>query len=183
MTFNSNAYRYCNAIKRKLVKHITNFEGFKLPHNLDYYNEQLATLLRKNIRLYEYDFQNKSYVQNEYDSSSEPVFEIGFQNSNTSAHLCFTSYIDRTSQFSLLTSKNYLYFSKSDFIRNGKYVTVLSFTNLYDFVPGANFEPYFPGKPKGTGLIHYVFGFTDEQEAIKFVEIMSNFTKEANEYE
>lgn len=173
---------YC-VLNRKQVKQITNFEGFRLPHNLDYYNNELSTLLRKNVVLYEFDSRNNSFLQNEYDFTSETVFELGFQqNSNYGLHLTLPAYIDRSNS-SIPNGLFYFYFYRMDYVRKGRYVIAMGFNAPNGVLPnGTIFEPITNYSP-GNGYILGLIGFTNEQEAIKFVEIMSNFTKEASEYE
>ncbi|MFJ1366452.1 hypothetical protein ACILDU_08410 [Capnocytophaga canimorsus] len=171
-------FNYFNDLKRKMVKHITHFEGFKLPHNLDYYNQQLATLLRTSLRMFQYNIDNGSVEEFSADYSSVPLLKI-IQNNSSGLAL----HMNPQSTPLFLTSSYSQNFYELDLIHQGRYVAIMGFHTPFSGTPseGSVFEP----KITSSGSVYFLslIGFTNEQEAIKFVEIMSNFTKEASEYE
>ncbi|ATA76357.1 hypothetical protein [Capnocytophaga canimorsus] len=172
------SFNYFNVLKRKMVKHITNFEGFKLPHNLEYYNQQLATLLRTSLRMFQYNIDDSSVEEFTADYSSVPLLKI-IQNNSSG----FALHMNPQSTPLFLTSSYSQNFYELDLLRQGRYVAIMGFHTPFSGAPsdGLVFEP----KVTSSGSAYFLslIGFTDEQEAIKFVEIMANFTKEASEYE
>ncbi|MFJ1412405.1 hypothetical protein [Capnocytophaga canimorsus] len=175
----------CNSNRRK-VKIINSYDGFKLPNNLDHYNTQLATLMRYDVKSMRYAHfsnsgLNNQLIQRDFNYTSEPAISLSM-NRDLSLRLKLD-----VNSFSVNPSYNTLDVERLDFIRKGKSVYVLE-SAPYDKQSGADVFDFHLVKGSYEkdlykGALRCLFVFADEQEAIKFVEIMSNFTKEASEYE
>ncbi|MFK8300329.1 hypothetical protein ACI762_06340 [Capnocytophaga canimorsus] len=192
VNFNTPSFVYypydnavCNSNRRK-VKIINSYDGFKLPNDLNHYNTELATLMRSEVKSMRYTHfpasgSNNELKQKVLDYTSEPPIILSMNN-GLSLRFKFDF-----NAFSENPSYHTLEVEEIDFIRKGKSVYVLE-SSPYDKQSGADVFDFHLVKGSYEkdlykGGLRCLIVFADEQEAIKFVEIMSNFIKEASEYE